>query len=63
MQNIILRGFGFNQKIITRGYGGIFHWIKKLLSNAFVKIKYRKYYIFPAEPQKGYVQPTDGKIN
>jgi len=60
MQNIILRGFGFNQKIITRGYGGLLQWIKKLISNSFIKGKPG----FIVGFQLGRsIQPTDGRKN
>jgi len=62
---IITRGFGFDSLIITRGFGGILHWLKTLISNTFIKIpsiRREKVYIIPTDRQFS-IGPTNGKIN
>lgn len=60
--HLITRGLGVNQSIILRGFGGILHWLKKLISNAFVKIKMgRKGYIFPKDKERRHIHPTNGR--
>ena len=60
--NFITKGLGENQSIVLRGFGGILHWIKKLISNALIKIKIgRKAHIFPLEKERRHIHPTDGR--
>lgn len=66
MQNIILRGLGFNQSIVTKGYSGLLHWIKKLISNAFILIIRKKIPIpgiIEGLQRGGHINITDGKRN
>lgn len=60
--NLITRGLGEDQSLILSGFGGTLYWLKKLISNAFIKIWMgRKAHIFPSGEKKGYIHPTDGK--
>jgi hypothetical protein len=66
MQNIITRGLGLNQSIIVKGFGGIFHWIKTLISNAYILIIRKKIPvpgIIEGLQRGGHINITDGRKN
>jgi hypothetical protein len=66
MQHLITRGFGLNQSIIVRGFGGIFHWFRKLISDAFVLIIRKKIPlpgIIEGLQRGGHINITNGKRN
>jgi len=60
MQHLITRGFGIKQSIVARGFGGLLHWIRKLISNAFIKGKEG---IIAKFHRGGYIQPSNGRRN
>ena len=60
MQHLITRGFGIKQSIVARGFWGILSWIKKLISNAFIKGKPGVIVGFQLGRS---IQPTDGRKN